>query len=122
MKYVALFRTIKRAVQLILSNREVTERYPDPIARPILPKRTRGFIAIDVQKCSLCGICERDCPSGAISISENESLLTLDYSKCFFCGYCVEACPEKAMVFSKEFEGASNNKETFKYKFHIFMT
>lgn len=51
--------------------------------------------ALDVhwneEKCTLCGVCEKACRSGAIEI--NGDKLTMDAQKCNYCGRCVKACP-----------------------------
>lgn len=47
---------------------------------------------IITEKCTRCLKCEKDCPSGAISIKEfniNET--------CISCGHCVAICPESAV-------------------------
>lgn len=50
------------------------------------------FIAIN-DKCSLCGVCARQCPVGAID-SENSCLI--DKKKCILCCACIKNCPENA--------------------------
>jgi formate hydrogenlyase subunit 6/NADH:ubiquinone oxidoreductase subunit I len=119
MNYTPLIKTIKNTLILLLSRREVTERYPDPIAKRILPKRSRGFLGIDVFQCTLCELCKDICPTGAIYINPNRKAFMIDYAKCLFCGLCVEHCPEYALIFSKDFEGATSKKTAFLYEFII---
>jgi NADH-quinone oxidoreductase subunit I len=87
------------------------ERVPLPPAyrgRPVLVMRGDG-----TAKCVACGLCEKMCPAGAISIvaGEREGLVrypeayTLDMSRCVYCGYCEEVCPKEAIVMSSEYEG-----------------
>ncbi len=45
--------------------------------------------------CIGCGICQKNCPSEAISV--NNFLAKIDYSKCTNCGICREKCPTKAI-------------------------
>lgn len=45
----------------------------------------------DETKCTLCGVCEKACRSGAIEIKDGK--LGTDFSKCNHCGRCVKACP-----------------------------
>jgi dihydroorotate dehydrogenase subfamily 1 len=50
--------------------------------------------AIDAVKCNACGLCQRACIYGAISV---EDIARVDPSKCFGCGLCVTICPTKAI-------------------------
>lgn len=44
--------------------------------------------------CINCGVCEKACRSGAISLKDGK--LELDESKCNYCGRCFKACPTEA--------------------------
>ncbi|MEL7656456.1 MAG: 4Fe-4S binding protein, partial [Bacillota bacterium] len=46
--------------------------------------------------CNFCGVCEKACRSGAITIESDN--ITLDHSKCNKCGRCVKACSTQAWV------------------------
>ena len=49
------------------------------------------------QTCSVgcigCKICEKNCPAGAITVTDN--CAAIDYDKCTQCGLCAEKCPRK---------------------------
>jgi len=47
---------------------------------------------INLEKCTRCLKCERDCPSRAITIETGEIANT-----CIHCGHCVAICPEDAV-------------------------
>ena len=44
--------------------------------------------------CIDCGVCEKACRKGAISITDGK--VNVDYDKCNFCGRCFKACPTEA--------------------------
>lgn len=49
--------------------------------------------------CISCRLCEKNCPSGAITVSD--FVASIDYSKCTDCGTCVAKCPRKIIWSAK---------------------
>jgi len=52
-------------------------------------------IKIDKSKCRQCGKCEKECPGGAITITEEAEI---DFKKCLHCYHCVTVCPFQAIT------------------------
>lgn len=59
----------------------------------------RALIAytIDEDKCKACGICSRNCPTNAISKTDNDKY-QIDLDKCIKCGTCFSICPSQAII------------------------
>lgn len=49
--------------------------------------------------CTLCGICAKKCPTGAIAMTDK---ITVNFEACTGCGVCVEACPKKVIKLIEE--------------------
>lgn len=76
----------------------------------------------EVKGCIGCGICQKVCPTGAISFSKDEFGKVVEYKfdlkKCIICGNCSFYCPKGAIKMTKEYELASEKREdlTLKYR------
>ena len=77
----------------------VTERYP--FTPKVYPPGSRGHIAIEVTKCTLCVVCDKRCPTQAIAVDRVGKTWTIDRLRCIQCGFCVEVCPRKCLALSE---------------------
>ena len=53
-------------------------------------------ITIHPEKCKACGLCQKNCPVGAIK-GEGRETRVIDQDKCIKCGTCLTTCPFKAI-------------------------
>ena len=51
---------------------------------------------VDLEKCSKCGLCAKDCLSGAIEIIDDTPKMVYPL-KCIKCQHCLAICPSKAI-------------------------
>jgi formate hydrogenlyase subunit 6/NADH:ubiquinone oxidoreductase subunit I len=65
------------------------------------PEYYRALPVIDINKCKLCGTCERNCPAHVIKVDRKERVIIFDYPRCIMCAQCATACPANAITMSK---------------------
>ena len=67
-----------------------TRNYPK--VKPTTPKNLRGKISHIKENCTFCGLCEKNCPSNAITIDRENKTWKCDYGLCTFCSQCEDEC------------------------------
>lgn len=91
-----------------LLSKPATSNYPaEPIA---YPERSRGHIEVDIEKCVLCGSCQRKCPSSAITVDRKEGYWAIERMGCIQCGYCVDNCPKNCLEIVPGYTAPSGSK------------
>lgn len=102
-----------------LFKKAVTLEYPEKKQK--LNDKFRGVHALDTEKCTACGTCQRVCPSfGTISIEKEKDEngkfhpknYSIDLNKCIFCGNCVQYCPFDAIKMTTGYELATEKKSS----------
>lgn len=88
-------------------------KYPHlTLAYPKAPMDSRNFAAspaMDVEKCTRCGICVYECPTKAIMLAKDQPI-GINYDECIFCGLCAEVCPSGAAAMTPHFEMAETER------------
>ncbi|MFC2002566.1 4Fe-4S binding protein [Chloroflexota bacterium] len=60
-----------------------------------------GKVELDGSRCTGCGLCALDCPTGALTVStsgESDAYqLLFRHDACVACSWCVDVCPEKCL-------------------------
>lgn len=64
-------------------------------------RSTRPFQV--TEHCTSCGLCERECPAGAIELVEGLPRWTL--KSCFHCTACINRCPVEAIEYGSRTRG-----------------
>lgn len=102
---------------------KITEKYPEDRETVHVPQRFRAILELKYDadgnhKCIACGICQRNCPNGTISLTTKMVTTAdgkqkrkldkymYDLGSCTFCQLCVSSCPQDALEFKNDFEQA----------------
>ena len=106
-----------------LGRRAITIQYPEQ--KMEMPERSRGVVVLLSDQetgelnCTMCMLCMRACPTGAIQIDaprdENKkrhlNSFVVDNTICCYCGLCEESCNFSAIKLATKYEFATVNKE-----------
>lgn len=91
----------------------VTTNYPRSPAD--IPGGNRGRIEWDMTSCILCGLCEKRCPTLAVTVDKKAETVKLLVFRCISCGVCAEICPKDAIRVCQECSSPSYGKEVRTY-------
>ncbi|OEH85447.1 hypothetical protein BHU72_05010 [Desulfuribacillus stibiiarsenatis] len=91
--------------------KKVTIQYPEQ--KPNWPERFRGIHRFFPDKCIVCNLCVKACPTEVITLtgekdeeSGKKKIVTYDiqFERCIQCVYCTEVCPTEAIVMTTRFD------------------
>ena len=81
---------------------EISRRQLLEMASPL------GKVELDSSRCTGCGLCAVECPTGALVFSSGEETdafrLLFKHGYCVACNQCVEICPEKCLCVERALE------------------
>ena len=81
---------------------EISRRELLKLASPL------GKVTLEEAKCTGCGLCALDCPTGALAVSSSGEAdvyqLLFKHNLCVACGQCVEVCPEQCLGLERTLE------------------
>ncbi|MBE5855391.1 MAG: hydrogenase [Lachnospiraceae bacterium] len=66
-------------------------------------ERTRGHVENNIDECIFCGMCQRKCPTGAITVNRENKTWQIERMNCVQCACCVKNCPKKCLSMGKEY-------------------
>jgi dihydroorotate dehydrogenase/ferredoxin len=81
-----------KILPMVLSWTEIKSRAKNPYD---VPPDCPYVPIIDMDKCNLCGICEKTCPFRVYELAEEKILVQEE--RCDSCGFCLSMCPRQAI-------------------------
>ena len=91
-----------------LFSKPVTKNYPAEERE--YPARTRGSLQCKIEDCIFCGMCQRKCPSGAITVDRKARTWSIDRMGCVQCENCVNHCPKHCLKMDVHYSEPDYNK------------
>lgn len=88
-----------------------------PIQKKEVYDNTRGSVAIEISDCIYCGLCSRNCPTGAIEVEKTKNTWSIDRLRCINCGYCTEVCPKKCLGMNHQYCAPAVEKVRDEYSY-----
>lgn len=82
----------------------------------------RGLITYDPAGCVACGLCMKDCPTGAIKVindgsrEEKKMRAEIDTGRCIFCCQCADSCAKKCIAVTPNYNLNATSREGLKRK------
>ena len=74
------------------------------------PAGLKGHVVNDVDRCILCGICQKRCPCAAIVVDKPARTWTIDRFRCVQCGSCVRECPKDCLTMEPTYTPPATSK------------
>lgn len=97
-----------------LFSKPATRNYPAEARE--FPERSRGHIVNDFDACILCGICQKKCPSAAITVDRKTKTWSIDRMGCVQCGNCVNGCPKQCLSIVPGYTAPESEKVVDSYQ------
>ncbi len=112
----AIYYTIAIILAVILKDNRAFCKYvcPIPTFQKIFSRFALLKVKIDNDKCTECGLCEKNCPMNIKLLDykrKNERILS---TECIMCSTCSNVCPHEAVKFTFGFD-CGKLKEKIKY-------
>lgn len=100
-----------------LFSRPVTVLYP--YQKADIPDTNRGRVVWEMQKCIWCRLCEKNCPTMAITTDKTHKSQSVVRARCIACRTCVDVCPTNTISMEPKYSEAVYLRETHVYELSL---
>ncbi len=107
------FPGISKTLMKSLVGKPATLNYPKE--KRTYTDATRGKVRNEIERCIFCRMCERNCPTRALSVSKERNEWEIDSLNCCLCRRCVEVCPVKCLSMDNVYFPAVKTRAEGKY-------
>jgi ech hydrogenase subunit F len=97
-----------------LFSRPYTTRYPAVPAD--LPPGNRGSVEWDMSECIFCFLCQKNCPTKAITTDKNAQTQSVVRNRCIACSRCVDVCPKHCIYMREAYSKPGELPEIHVYR------
>jgi formate hydrogenlyase subunit 6/NADH:ubiquinone oxidoreductase subunit I len=91
-----------------LFKKPATKMYP--VVAPTYTKMSKGHVSCEITDCIFCSLCEKRCPTHAITVSKPDETWTIDNFSCIQCLSCIRNCPKTCLTMDPEYTKAAVKK------------
>ncbi|MBM7095601.1 4Fe-4S binding protein [Bacillus sp. H-16] len=98
------------------TKKKFTIQYPEEKVE--MPERFRGVHRFFPEKCIVCDMCVKVCPTDVITLTGKKSeanpkkkvidTYNIDFQGCILCDFCTEVCPTNAIVMTAKYDNLSS--------------
>lgn len=79
------------------------------------PEGSRGQVIIDISTCIFCGLCQKKCPTSAITVDRSTKNWSIKRMQCISCGNCVDACNKNSLQLDTKYTAPDIKKQEDTY-------
>lgn len=81
-----------------------------PVEKRYEPEGLKGHIEVDIKNCTMCGVCQKRCPTGAITVDKEAGTWTINRFDCIQCRTCVRDCSFGCLTMLPTYQKPSTDK------------
>jgi NADH-quinone oxidoreductase subunit I len=122
---ISLFKGMEVTIRYFVNpSKIITQQYPENRETLQVMDRFRAHVMMihdenNHHLCTGCGICEKACPNGTISVLTTKDLAgrkvlgryIYRLSQCSLCNLCIESCPYGAISMARDFELSTYDRQ-----------